>query len=103
MFYIKKEISKLNTVRKIILDESNNLISESPEEVVNKTFEIEYYFKQQLNFEEGNTIELDRFVDFPELKTLFETEEEANTKLSFILQDPMFEKGDNITYSVESE
>lgn len=96
MFYIKREIVKLNTVHKIILDDNGNLISKTPKEVVNRIVEIEYYFKQKLEFEE-NTFEIDRFVDLPELKTLFETEDQANAKLSFILEN---EKNENITYSV---
>lgn len=104
MFYIKQEIAKFNTSRQITYDENGNVVSASDEKIIKSAKETYYYIRNEFspeNEEEyvGGTLLLEQ--DF-QYKTLFETEEKANTELSFILQDTTFQKGDDITYSVES-
>jgi len=99
MFYIKKQITKNNTSKKVVLNENNDVISESDEVIIKTIIEIQYYAK--ISVDESSFIDV--FVENFDGKFIFNTEEEANVELEFIVQDEKFEKSANITYSIVSE
>jgi len=91
-------------MRQITYDENGDIITISDEKVIKQGSEIFYYVRSKSFLENGEEyvggtllLEIDS-----QYKTLFETEDDANKELNFILQDNMFEKGENITYSVVS-
>lgn len=105
MFYIKQEITKVNTTRQTTYNENGDIVSMTGDKIIKIGTETYYYVRSGFSPQNeegyaGGTLLLEQDFQF---KTLFETEEQANTELSFILQDPMFEKGADVTYSVESE
>lgn len=95
MFYIKKQITKNNTSKKVLLDENNDIISESEEVITKTVIEVQYYGKISVN--ESSFIDV--FVENFDGKFLFDTEEEANNT---ILQNPICVDAENVSYFVES-
>jgi len=95
MFYIKKQITKNNTSKKVVLNENNDVISESDEVIIKTIIEIQYYAK--ISVDESSFIDV--FVENFDGKFIFNTEEEANNT---ILQNPICESAENASYSVES-
>jgi len=101
MFYIKQEIAHKNIRYQISYDDAGNILSTTEEEIINTGIEI-YYYRVVKDAENNLHRDLILEQDF-EHKTLFDTEEEANVELEFIVQDEKFEKSANITYSIVSE
>lgn len=80
MYYIKREIITKNVIRNLVVDEFENIVGASVS--TNKEISEVRYYKVHPIFEEASI-----YSPFFDDKTIFNTEQEANDKLSILMSE----------------